>query len=150
MVLSIVGAAIDFVTANFFFSQSMSVTNGMGMLVSNHNQYAIEWSVVLFALGGLLVVTSLLGVSHFGVQKMNIFGGLMMLYGATMIFLGVLMFSGMSPMMNGSLYSSLAMLVVGFLMILNGALMLGKYSRKTMHSMKAKDVSSTNETLLTF
>ncbi len=115
----------------------MVVTNDMGMVVSNYNQYAVEWSAVLFAIGALLVITSLFGLSSIGMGKMKVLGGLMILYGIIMFFIGLVMYSGMTPMMDGSLYSSIAMFVVGVLMILNGALM-SKHSRKVMPLMQSR------------
>ncbi len=137
LILGLVGALVDFVSGYFFLSQSMVVTNDMGMVVSNYNQYAVEWSAVLFAIGALLVITSLFGLSSIGMGKMKVLGGLMILYGIIMFFIGLVMYSGMTPMMDGSLYSSIAMFVVGVLMILNGALM-SKHSRKVMPLMQSR------------
>lgn len=134
LVLGLFGAALDFASGFLFLSQSM--TNDMGMLVSQYNQRAIEWSVVLFSLGFLLIVTSLLSVSSFGMKRMRILGGLMTVYGGAMFVIGSLMYSGLTPIMTGELLSSAGMFVVGALMIINGALMMSKQSQEMMPRME--------------
>ncbi len=115
----------------------MTATNDMGMLVSNYNQSAVEWSVVLFSLGISLIATSILSVSSFGMRRMGTFVGLMAAYGGVMFVIGSLMYSGMTPMVTGQLYSSVGMLVAGALMIINGALMMRAKPQEMMPEMKA-------------
>ena len=123
----------------------MTTTNDMGMLVSQYNQPAIEWSVALFSLGISLILTSLLSVSSFGMRRMRILGGLMTGYGGAMFGIGSLMYSGMTPMMTGQLFSSVGMFVVGALMIINGALMISRKPEEMMPKIETGENNLTGQ-----
>jgi len=124
LILGFAGAVLDFSSGYLIFVQSKITTNTMGVSVTGYNSFAVVWGVGLFALGGLLIITTVASVSSFGNMRMQFFGILMVVYGVVMLLTGELMYSQIAPMMIGSFLSSSAMFVVGFLMILNGVLMV--------------------------
>lgn len=120
-VLAIAGALLDFASTYLIFMQSETkMQSVMGLPATPMNNSAIIWGVSLTILGAVLVVTAFASISSFGRNNMPTIGGLMLVYGIIMLFLGVSMFSGITPMMQGSLLSSIGMFIVGALMILNG------------------------------
>ena len=137
IVLGVLGAAVDIASGYLFLTQSMITTNDMGVMVTGVNYQGIGWSLGLFSLGALILATTFLGASSFGSGRMRNFGYLMVIYGIVMLLIGTLMYSGMTPMMGGSLYSSLGMFIIGVLMTANGAMMT-----KTMPSKMARSMGS--------
>jgi len=124
LILGFAGAALDFSFGYLIFVQSMVTTNTMGVSMIKYNSFVVVWGIGLFGLGGLLIITAIASVSSFGNMRMRIFGLLMVVYGVAMLLIGELMYSQIAPMMVGSILSSVGMFVVGFLMILNGVLMV--------------------------
>jgi hypothetical protein len=121
-ILGLVGAAVDFASGYLVLSHTVS-TNTMGEMMVEYSLSELLWGVGLFALGALLVATSLISVSSVGLGRMGLFGDLMLVYGIAMLIIGSAMYSGVTPMMSGYLFSSAAMFVVGIFMIASGALM---------------------------
>lgn len=80
-----------------------------------------SWTVGLYVLGGVVVLTGVLGITSIGMRWMETVGGLMLAYGAIMIVIGWLMYP--IPMMVGATVSSIGMLAVGILMIASGTFM---------------------------
>lgn len=98
----------------------------MGLSTMHYDYPAILWGVLILLLGASLAVITALGTSKFEATTMFPFGTLMIFYGIIMILLGSLMYARViSTMMNESsiLVSSLGMLILGVLMLANGALM---------------------------
>ena len=124
LILGFAGAALDFSFGYLIFVQSMVTTNTMGVSMIEYNSFAVVWGIGLFGLGVLLIITAIASVSSFGNMRMRIFGLLMVVYGVAMLLIGELMYSQIAPMIAGSILSSVGMFVVGFLMILNGVLMV--------------------------
>lgn len=137
IVLGVLGATIDIASGYLFLTQSMITTNDMGVMITGVNYQGIGWSAGLFSLGALILITTFLGASSFGKGRMRNFGYLMVIYGIVMLLIGTLMYSGMTPMMEGSLYSSLGMFIVGVLMIANGAIMTKTMTSKMALSMRS-------------
>lgn len=123
LVLSVIGAALDFTSGTLILQTPsiMPVASGMGMAPMNTG--AITWGLLLYGLGGPLIVTGVLGVTRVGMGRMHIFGGLMVIYGIIMLLIGGSMFMGVTPMMEGALFSSVGMFAVGLGMMVNGLLM---------------------------
>lgn len=113
----------------------MVTTNDMGVMVTGINYQDIWWSIGLFSLGALILATTFLGASSYGKGRMRNFGALMAIYGIIMLLIGTVMYSGMTPMMEGSLYSSLGMFIVGVLMIANGTMMAKTMPKEMARSM---------------
>ena len=135
LVLSLAGAVLDFLSGYLILgNQSMTTTNDMGMAVTQHNAGALPWGLALLVLGALLVATGVLGASSLGLRRMTMFGGAMAIYGMIMLGVGYLMYSGMAPLMQGSMASSLAMFLIGAAMIANGALMAQRPRTRMMQA----------------
>lgn len=109
----------------------------MGVMTSNYNMPVVEWGVVLVLLGLLVLGTSLISMTSYGMHRMRMFGILMAVYGVVMLVIGSFMYSGMTPMMTGATFSSVGMSVVGALMIVNGALMIRKRSKRMTTQIKS-------------
>lgn len=97
----------------------MDFTSGSLFLMADRSLFA--WTVGLYVLGGVVVLTGVLGITSIGMRWMETFGGLMLAYGAIMIIIGWLMYP--IPMMVGATVSSIGMLAVGILMIASGTFM---------------------------
>lgn len=122
-VLGILGSVLDFTSGYLILSNVMITTNEMGMMITSYSSSNLAWSIGLFALGALLLLTSLASISSIGRTRMNLFGMLMLVYGIVMLLVGAAMFTRVAPMMTGYLASSVGMFVVGVLMVVNGSLM---------------------------
>jgi hypothetical protein len=125
-VLGIAGAVLDFYSGSTFLSLSMSTTTMMGVTTTHYNTVAQDWGIFLLGLGGVLAITSTLNLTTFGMKQMRLFGALMMGYGVVMLVVGVLMYSGVTPVMAQqftTLISGLGMFGVGALMVVNGVFM---------------------------
>lgn len=122
-VLGLVGAGIDFISGYLILANSMVTTNNMGVSMTAFSPGAVAWGIGLVSLGVVLVLSALALVSSIGMNRMGPFGALMIVYGVVMLFIGSAMYAGFGFMMNGSVVSGLAMLVVGTLMIINGVFM---------------------------
>jgi len=122
-ILGLTGTLLDFSSGYLILTQSMVTTNDMGMIVNRVSPAALAWGVGISILGVILLVTTILSVSSVGTDRMDVFGPLMIAYGVAMLFVGGSMYSGNTPMMQGSLPSSLGMFVIGALMTVNGILM---------------------------
>ena len=121
--LGLVGASIDFISGYLILATSMVTTNSMGVSMTTYSSGEVAWGIGLVALGAVLVFSALATVSSIGMNRMGLFGALMMVYGVAMLFIGTAMYTGLSLMMSGSAISGLAMFVVGALMIINGVFM---------------------------
>lgn len=121
-VLGFVGAGVDFISSYLILADSMVTTNSMGVSMTAYSPGAVAWGIGLSAFGAVLVFSALATVSSIGLNRMRLFGALMIVYGVAMIFVGAAMYTGMA-LMSGYIISSLAMFVVGTLMILSGAFM---------------------------
>ena len=96
----------------------------MGITHAEYNPPSLAWGIGILVLGAAVLATPLLGATSFGRQRMRLFGSLMVSYGVLMLLVGVSMYAGMTPIMQGASLSGLAMLVVGVLMTLSGGLMV--------------------------
>jgi hypothetical protein len=119
--LAVVGSILDFYSGYQILAQSS--TNDMGMVVMQYTSSGLVWGIGIIILGVVLVITAPAVVSSFGMHRMNTFGTLMMAYGIIMLVIGISMYRGVTPMMQGFTISGLGMLVVGPLMVFNGAIM---------------------------
>lgn len=122
ILLAIGGALLDFYSGYQILAQS-ATTNDPGMMVTQYSPSVLAWGVGITVLGGVLLVTALAAGISFRVRRMNASAALMALYGIVMLFIGVSMYSGITPMGQGTVLSAPGMLVVGALMIFNGASM---------------------------
>ncbi len=122
-VLGIAGAFLDFSAGYLLLTQSMTTTNDMGVTNVEYNASTISWGVGIIALGAVLLITALVSVSTIGIKRMRFMGVIMVIYGATMLFIGASMYSRIASMMEGSLALSFGMFLVGGLMVLNGIVM---------------------------
>lgn len=122
-VLGVLGSFLDFTSGYLILSRAMTSTNEMGTMINTYSLSNLAWSISLFVLGAIILITSLASISKAGLARMHLFGTLMIAYGIIMLFVGGTMFARIAPMMNGYLISSAGMFVVGALMIANGALM---------------------------
>lgn len=124
LVLSLAGAALDFSTGYLILqNQLMTTTDNMGMVVTQYNASSLFWGLGLLALGVLLIATGFLSLTAIRMKRMGLFGSLMAAYGMIMLLVGYLMYSGLTPIMQGSMISSLGMFLLGVLMIASGVLM---------------------------
>lgn len=105
LALSIVGAALDFASG---YTTGLMPSGGM--------EVPSIFTILLYLLGGVVVVVGILLVAPSMARRMKWFGLLMEVLGVVMA-----LASAWIPGMNAGL--SDAMLIVGALMILNGALM---------------------------
>lgn len=119
MVLGLIGAALDFYAGFLLFSQSMSPSNDMAM----NDSAALAWGGGITAIGVVLAVTSVASLASGRSRNMKDLGALMLVYGSVMLFIGASMYLGLTSMTAGALLPALGMLVVGALMVLNGAAM---------------------------
>jgi hypothetical protein len=121
LVLGLVGALLDFYSAYLLYTANPMVLNEQGMAVQSGA--GVVWGFGIAALGVVLAVTVVGAVLTKGLDRMKDFGALMVVYGVVMLFVGGYMLTGLGPMMQGTLFPGIGMLVVGALMILNGGLM---------------------------
>jgi hypothetical protein len=105
LAISLVGALLDFASGNSF---NPMMGGGMGA--------SYDSAVALYVLGAVVLIAGVLPFLPNVANRMSWFGLLMEIFGVTMV-----LASGWIPGMN--IVLSDAMLVVGALMILNGALM---------------------------
>ncbi len=133
-ILGIVGALIDFSTGYLLLSESTMTTNDMGVTLTSYNTFAIAWGIGISVLGIALVLTAVANI--FSMEHVALFGVLMVLFGIIMLFIAGAMYSHVTPIMSGYLVSSIAMSVVGALMISNGIFMwLNKTISRQMSDM---------------
>lgn len=121
--LGLAGALLDFYSGYQILTASAMMTNEMGMTVTQYTPSGLAWGVGLSALGVMLLVTAIATVTSLGMRHMKSIGALMILYGVIMLVIGVSMYSEVAPMMGGAALSGPGMLVVGALMVVNGAVM---------------------------
>jgi hypothetical protein len=119
--LAVAGSILDFYSGYQILAQS--ATNDMGIVAMQYTSSGLAWGVGIIILGAVLVVTAPAVVSSFGMRRMRTFGTLMVGYGVIMLFIGISMYRGVTPMMQGITLSGLGMMVVGPLMVFNGAVM---------------------------
>jgi hypothetical protein len=124
LVLGLVGAVLDFYSAYLLYTANPMVLNEQGMAVQS--SAGVVWGFGIAALGVVLAVTVVGAVLTKGLDRMKDFGALMVVYGLAMLFVGGYMLTGLGPMMQGTLFPGVGMLVVGVLMILNGWLMASR------------------------
>ncbi|HEV2137802.1 MAG TPA: hypothetical protein VGR53_03090 [Nitrososphaerales archaeon] len=127
--LAVAGSILDFYSGYQILAQS--TTNDMGVVVMQYTSSGLAWGVGIIILGAALVITAPAVVSSFGMRRMRTFGTLMVAYGIIMLFVGISMYRGVTPMMQGITFSGLGMLVVGPLMVFNGAIM---WRSRTFHA----------------
>lgn len=121
--LGVAGAMLDFYSAYLLLAQPGMSPNGMEAAASSGGT-AVVWGVGLAALGAVLAVTAILSINMVGIRSMKDSGGLMVVYGGAMLFVGVSMYSGITSMTQGAMFPALGMLFVGALMVANGLAML--------------------------
>lgn len=121
MVLGFAGALLDFYSGYLLLTSSSMDTSDMGMIAQS-NASGLVWGIGIAALGVVLAVTALATRSLMR-TRMRDLGGLMMVYGVAMLFIGTSMYAGITSMTQGALFPSLGMFVVGALMIVNGVMM---------------------------
>jgi hypothetical protein len=122
VLLAIAGALLDFYSGYQILRQSAMTTNGMGDIVTPAPS-VLAWGAGITALGVVLLVTAFAMGTSIRMRRMKASGALMASYGIVMLFIGVSMYWGLTPMMQETALSGAGMLVVGALMIFNGALM---------------------------
>ena len=89
---------------------------------------SLAWGIGVVALGAAVLATALLGATSYGRRRMRAFGYLMASFGVLMLFVGVSMYTGVTPAaMQAAQLSGIAMLIVGALMMFSGALMVSPY-----------------------
>jgi len=137
-ILGIAGALLDFYSSYSFFMASEVTTSSMGVTIMRYNNSSIGWGVVFAVLAAGLACTAVANISSVGMRRMSLFGGLMIVYGVVMLALSLLMYSGITPMMqqNSLVISSVGMFVVGALMSANGWLMRGNGTQTLTDTMK--------------
>lgn len=131
--LAVAGSILDFYSGYQILAQS--TTNDMGMVVMQYAGSGLVWGVGIIILGAALVITAPAVVSSFGMRRMRTFGTLMVAYGIIMLFVGISMYRGVTPMTQGITLSGLGMLVVGPLMVFNGAIMWRSRTSLQMDSL---------------
>lgn len=119
LLLSLAGGALDFTSGSLFLMADPGLSSRI---------------VGLYAFGGVVVLTGILGNTSIGTRRMETFGGLMLAYGAIMMVIGWLMYP--IPMMAGATLSSIGMFAVGILMITSGTVMFLKPGME-MHEMQS-------------
>ena len=77
----------------------------------------------LLALGAIVLGTAVLMSRPGPVGRGRVFGGLMLLYGVLMLAIAGAMLAQVFPMMEGALYSGIAMIVLGVAMLISGGTM---------------------------
>jgi hypothetical protein len=145
-VLGLTGALLDFYSGYIFLKMSDVATSSMGITTMHYDDSVLAWSIVFAVLGVVLVATAVTNVFS-SMRMMPLLGKLMIIFGVVMIFLSLLMYSGITPLMLESslLISSTGMLIVGALMGVNGFFMTrrrgpakmlkdGMASQNTAHS----------------
>lgn len=131
LVLTLVGAVLDFYSGYVFLTLTTTTVERMGVAVSDYNSSALTWGIALSVLGGVLLITAVASMIFSSTVKIRMgafFGFVMMGYGAIMLLVGGAMYFGATPMMEGSGLSSFGMFVVGLLMAVNGLVMTRKQS----------------------
>lgn len=118
-ILGLAGGALDFISGTSIFAGSMP---GGSVMASPMGLPNIVWVDGLYILGGAVLVTAFLSMSTFAVS-MTLSRALMVTYGVVMLIVGWAMSSGTALMMTPVF--GYAMVVVGVLMVANGALMRG-------------------------
>lgn len=122
-ILGLAGAFLDLLSGYLILSNSMMPANDMNIMIPTYSSTGLAWSIGLFALGALLLVSVLVSSTNTGMSHMGLVGGLMILYGFVMMLIGGAMLFRVTPMMSDYLSSSTGMFVVGALMIVNGSFM---------------------------
>ena len=123
LVLGFAGSALD-LFSGYQISQSEMTLPGMGITHAEYNPTSLAWGVAIMVLGAAVLAAALIGATPFGRQRMRAFGSMMVSYGVLMLFIGSLMYEGVTPIMQGASLLGLAMLAVGALMVLSGGLMV--------------------------
>ena len=130
LILSVARAVLDFASATLILqmaSDPSMLNTGMSTSMNSN----ILWSLLLYGLGVLLLITGILGVTRFSDGRMPIFAGSMTLYGIIMLIIGVIMLIGVMPMTQEGNLINLGMFIIGFSMIINGILMTTHTAMKT-------------------
>ncbi|MDG6998160.1 MAG: hypothetical protein JRN15_03495 [Nitrososphaerota archaeon] len=123
VLLGLAGASLDYASGYLILTNSMMIVNEMGNMLTSYSSSGLGWSIGLFALGTLLLATSIASFSSAGMGRMDLFGLLMIVDGVVMLLIGGAMFLRVTPMMNGFIFSGIGMFVIGALMIVNGGFM---------------------------
>lgn len=123
LLVGIAGSFLDYYSG-YQISQSGMMLPGMGITQVEYNTTSLSWGIGIMALGTAVFITALLGATSLGRERMKLFGSLMATYGVLMLFVGISMYEGVTPMMQGSSLLGSAMVVVGVLMTLGGGLMV--------------------------
>jgi hypothetical protein len=122
LVLGTAGAILDFYSAFLLLTQSGTGMSGMEK-VAVHSGTGLVSGIGIAALGIILGATAVSYVVPSGILSMKDFGALMIVYGGGMLFIGVLMYSGITSMAQGTIFPAFGMLVIGALMFANGVIM---------------------------
>ncbi len=115
--LGIIGGLLDFGSAT-----TAAIGQGGGVTVWGYLLSGYGWAVVLAGLGVLVVAVSVLSVTSAGVRNLKAFSVLMVVLGLVMAIIGTIMSGG--GMMGAALIYGYGMIIVGVLMVINGAMML--------------------------
>lgn len=116
--IGVVGALLDFASAT---NVLVSPVQSSGMMTTSGP--SPWWILGLYSLGALVLVSSVLSIMAIGFRFARLFSLLMVGYGLAMIASGWIMSTGnMFGSSDAALYGY-GMLVVGGLMIVNGAMM---------------------------
>lgn len=128
VLLGFAGALLDFYSAySLLTAEPVGAAEGMGMGAAGTGYF---WGVGTGFLGAVLLVTSLAALVTRDHGRMRGFGALMVVYGAAMLFIGGSMAMGLEQMAPGTSVPGYGMLLVGVLMVANGAVMMrGKMIR---------------------
>ena len=121
-VLGLTGALLDFYSGYIFLQMSDVTTSSMGITTMHYNNSVLAWGIIFAVLGVVLVATAATNVFSSSMRTMPFLGKLMIIFGVVMIFLSLLMYSGITPLMAeiSLLISSTGMLIVGALMGVSG------------------------------
>ena len=121
-ILGFAGALLDFYSGYLLLAGSNMRTTEMGMVTQGGGP-GVAWGIGISALGIVLAATAVASILRLGAGRMADFGALMVVYGIVMLFIGASMYAGVTSMTQGAPFPALGMLVVGALMVANGAAM---------------------------
>ena len=116
--LGLLGGAVDLAVGAILLLQTP-----MTMMPSLATALGFFAGIGLLALGVIVLVTALLMSRRGAMERGLRAGGLMLLYGALMLAIGGAMLGQVFPLMGGSLYSGITMIVLGVAMLVSGGSM---------------------------
>jgi uncharacterized membrane protein HdeD (DUF308 family) len=118
-IVGILGGLLDFASATNLVLYPAPET---GMMTSTPSD--LGWILGLYALGAIVIATSVLSVTWFGLGRPKLFSGLMMVYGILMVVVGWVMITGSMVGTTEVLLYGYGMAIVGILMVVDGTIMM--------------------------